>query len=251
MNKRQLNAALSIMLSVRVFAQASDDDNIIKALSYSNIYYESKYYIDDLKGIISVLYGQTNASYQKELLAKAISTFDDKYVFQCIKESIMEISSMDFVEKYNKYHETREYERINRLELRDITKSELEEYKFSYESDGRKALFLKLIKEFDTNVYSAIYQEGMLSLVISLDSNISNGRKTEVYRRIRKAVEESLKDESQKNNALDYYSACYHELNDGELAAYINYFASKEINDFYKAIYEGLKKGIIGKEIAK
>jgi hypothetical protein len=230
-----------------LFSQVLEDSELSSALMFSNIKHTSDGLKDDIKWIIQIIYGNRNTEYQNRLLESVISSIDNDYIYKCIKANIIDQSLDVFLSSYNNYHKTETYKFINSLENRDISESETKQYTFENEKSDRQELLKKLVKDFNFNKYQLMYLDGLALLIIYVDNNISTDNKEKIYSKLHDLLNEKLLSSESEQDNLNYYSACYHDLDNETLSDYIKYFSTEEVNKFYYSIYYGLYKGLTEK----
>lgn len=240
-------ALFALVLPPSAQAQESLDEALRAALSFSNVFYATKEYSAELENVINLVYGRAGVEAKRELLARILKSFDNAYIYECIKEAVLSGSSEAFVRAYDDYHRRPEYKLIQGLEERQISTAEREAYTFKLESEERKAIFLRVLENFNLRKQSVVYFSALIDLVLSFDETTAAGKKLEIQARLKKNLSDFYQSGRWLDQQLDYMAACYHELDTESLSAYEAYLGSKDMEAFYEAMYEGLAKGLLGR----
>lgn len=244
-------AAGLALLWVPAVGQTNFDASLKKALAYSNVHYEAESYTEDVAALIEGLYGTGSEGRKKDLYDRIMGSFDGDYVFACIKEAVLASSSPDFVDAYNRYHETEEYKAINALEERELRPEEKAQYTYARESAYRQGLMRTTATTFDVRRHSIVYYTALYRLILGSDPGLEPGSRSAILARLVLGLERYFGGPETLADQLDYLAVRYHGLDDGRLAAYLGYFLDPDLVEFYFALYEGLGRGILGRDLGR
>lgn len=244
-------AASLIMLALPAAGQEGFDGALKKALAFSNVHYEAESYTDDVRALIDGLYGTGNEGRKRDLYERILGSFDGDYVFACIREAVLAASSPAYVEAYNRYHETEEYKAINALEERELEAAEKAQYTFEHESAYRQGLMRSAATTFDVRRHSIVYYTALYRLILGSDPGLAPEARSAILARLVLGLEKYFGGPETLADQLDYLAVRYHSLDDGRLAAYLGYFLDPDLVEFYTALYEGLGKGILGRDLGR
>ncbi len=239
------------LLALPASSQDAFDGALKKALAYSNIHYEAESYTDDVRALIDGLYGAGSEARKQDLYGRIMESFDGDYVFACIKEAVLASSSPGFVEAYNSYHATEEYRAINALEERELEPGEKAQYTFEKESAYRQGLMRTVATAFDVRRHSIVYYTALYRLILGSDPGLAPEARSAILSRLVLGLEDYFGGSKTLADQLDYLAVLYHDLDDGRLAAYLGYFLDPDLVAFYTALYEGLGRGILGRDLGR